>query len=72
MTEKFGKKGVTRTRFRPRQLTTLFTKKTWNYGWVAIGTLLVIDAMVMGTTFTLGIMLPVISNDLGMDIRQRR
>jgi hypothetical protein len=52
------------------RLTTLFAKKTWNYGWVVIGTLVVIDAMVMGVTFTLGIMLPVISNDLGMDLRQ--
>lgn len=38
--------------------------KAPNYGWVVIGTLLVIDAIVMGVTFTMGIMLPVISDDL--------
>lgn len=44
--------------------------KTLNYGWVVIGTLLVIDAIVMGVTFTMGIMLPVISDDLGISLHQ--
>lgn len=41
-----------------------------NYGWVVIGLVLFIDAIVMGVTFTLGLMLPSISLDLGIDLRQ--
>ena len=32
--------------------------RTWNYGWVVVGTFLAIDAMIMGITFSLGLMLP--------------
>jgi hypothetical protein len=64
-------KGVAGTGFRPTLLTTLFAKKTWNYGWMAIGILLAIDAMVRGVTFVFDIMLPVISNDPRMGPRQR-
>jgi len=51
-------------------LKALLVRKGLNYGWVVIGTLMIIDAMVMGATFTLGIMMPVIGKDLGMDLRQ--
>jgi MFS transporter, DHA1 family, purine base/nucleoside efflux pump len=46
------------------------TKNAFNYGWVVIGALLLIDSLVMGITFTLGIMMPVISRDLGMSLQQ--
>ena len=51
------------------QLTTLFARKTWNYGWVVIGTLLVIDAVVTGVVFNLDIMLPLTNNGLGTNLR---
>lgn len=41
-----------------------------NYGWVVIAALLTIDAMVMGVTFTLGIMLPVMSKEMGITLPQ--
>jgi hypothetical protein len=63
-------KGVAGTGFRPRLLTTLIARKTWNYRWAAIEGLLVIDAVVVGVSFILDIMLPVIRNDLGMELRQ--
>jgi MFS family permease len=44
--------------------------KSANYGWVIIGALLVIDSLIMGVTFTLGLMMPRISHDLGMSIQQ--
>lgn len=44
--------------------------KTWNYGWVIVGTLLLVDSLVTGVTFTLGLMLPSISRDLGLSLPQ--
>ncbi len=44
--------------------------RKWNYGWVVIGVFLVIDSSIMGLTFSLGLMLPLISDDLGMSLRQ--
>jgi len=44
--------------------------KSWNYGWVVIGAFLAIDSAVMGVTFSMGLMLPYISDDLGMSLRQ--
>jgi predicted MFS family arabinose efflux permease len=48
----------------------LIKAKPGNYGWVVIGALLVIDSLIMGVTFTLGLMMPRISSDLGMRIQQ--
>ena len=44
--------------------------RTWNYGWVVVGTFLAIDSMIMGITFSLGLMLPLISDDLDMTLGQ--
>jgi len=44
--------------------------RTWNYGWVVVGAFLAIDAMIMGITFSLGLMLPLISDDLDMTLGQ--
>lgn len=44
--------------------------RSWNYGWVVIGAFLAIDSLVWGVTFSLGIMIPVMSGDLGMSLRQ--
>lgn len=44
--------------------------KRWNYGWVVIGAFLVLDSAVWGITFSLGLMLPLMSEDLGMSLRQ--
>jgi MFS family permease len=41
-----------------------------NHGWVIVGALLVIDSLIMGVTFTLGLMMPRISSDLVLDIQQ--
>ena len=45
-------------------------KRKWNYGWVVIAVFLIIDAWAMGMTFSLGIMLPAIREDLGFSVRQ--
>lgn len=44
--------------------------RSWNYGWVVIGAFMAIDSLVFGITFSLGIMIPVMSDDLGMSLRQ--
>jgi len=44
--------------------------RTRNYGWVVIGAFLAIDAAIMGITFSLGLMLPLISDDLRMTLGQ--
>ncbi len=44
--------------------------KTLNYGWVVVGAFLAIDAMIMGITFSLGLMLPLMSEDLDMTLGQ--
>lgn len=44
--------------------------RSWNYGWVVIGAFLAIDSLVFGITFALGIMIPPMSGDLGMSLRQ--
>jgi len=44
--------------------------RSWNYGWVVIGAFLALDSLVWGVTFSLGIMIPVMSGDLGMSLRQ--
>ncbi|MDM7998465.1 MAG: MFS transporter [Dehalococcoidia bacterium] len=43
---------------------------TPNYGWVVVGAFLAIDAIIMGITFSLGLMLPLISDDLNMTLGQ--
>jgi methionine salvage enolase-phosphatase E1 len=53
------------------QLTTLFAnKKIRKHGLVIIWTLLAIDATIMGVTFVIDIMFPIINNDLGTNLRQ--
>jgi nitrate/nitrite transporter NarK len=47
-----------------------FTGKPPDYGWVVVGAFLAIDAAIMGITFSLGLMLPLISNDLNMTLGQ--
>ncbi len=44
--------------------------RTFNYGWVVIGAFLAIDSAIMGVTFSLGIMLPLIAKDLDMSLAQ--
>ncbi len=44
--------------------------RSWNYGWVVIGAFLAIDATIMGITFSLGLMLPLIIKDLDMTLGQ--
>jgi predicted MFS family arabinose efflux permease len=44
--------------------------RTWNYGWVVVGAFLAIDAMIMGITFSLGLMLPLMIKDLDMTLGQ--
>ena len=44
--------------------------RTFNYGWVVIGAFLAIDSVIMGITFSLGIMLPLIAKDLDMTLGQ--
>lgn len=44
--------------------------KGFNYGWVVIGAFLAIDSAIMGVTFALGIMLPLIARDLDMTLGQ--
>lgn len=46
------------------------TTKPFNYGWVVIGAFLAIDSAIMGVTFSLGIMLPLIAKDLDMTLGQ--
>lgn len=41
-----------------------------NYGWVVIGAFLAIDATIMGITFSLGLMLPLMIKDLDMSLGQ--
>ena len=45
-------------------------RRSWNYGWVVVGAFLTIDAMIMGITFSLGLMLPLIIKDLDMTLGQ--
>ena len=45
-------------------------RRSWNYGWVVVGAFLAIDAMIMGITFSLGLMLPLIIKDLDMTLGQ--
>jgi predicted MFS family arabinose efflux permease len=45
-------------------------RNTPKYGWVVVGAFLAIDAMIMGITFSLGLMLPLISDDLDMTLGQ--
>jgi predicted MFS family arabinose efflux permease len=44
--------------------------RTLNYGWVVVGAFLAIDAAIMGITFSLGLMLPLMSEDLDMTLGQ--
>jgi len=44
--------------------------RSWNYGWVVVGAFLAIDATIMGITFSLGLMLPLIIKDLDMTLGQ--
>ena len=44
--------------------------RTFNYGWVVVGAFLAIDSAIMGITFSLGIMLPLIAKDLDMSLGQ--
>jgi predicted MFS family arabinose efflux permease len=44
--------------------------RSWNYGWVVVGAFLAIDATIMGITFSLGLMLPLMSKDLDMTLGQ--
>jgi predicted MFS family arabinose efflux permease len=45
-------------------------KKSWNYGWVVIGSFMAIDSMVMAIGFSLGVFLPPMSEDLHMSLAQ--
>ncbi len=45
-------------------------RRSWNYGWVVVGAFLAIDATIMGITFSLGLMLPLIIKDLDMTLGQ--
>jgi predicted MFS family arabinose efflux permease len=45
-------------------------RRSWNYGWVVVGAFLTIDAMIMGITFSLGLMLPLMIKDLDMTLGQ--
>ncbi len=44
--------------------------RSWNYGWVVVGAFLAIDATIMGITFSLGLMLPLLIKDLDMTLGQ--
>lgn len=44
--------------------------RSWNYGWVVIMAFMAIDSTIMGITFSLGLMLPMISSDLDMTLGQ--